>query len=84
MSPIVIEVSHPPGAAQRRGVTRRGACSWGETGLCSALTPTFSSGRIHGELLQLLYLLTDKRTAQVYCWRRNEFFWHISVTIRTT
>ena len=66
--------------------------------MCSALTPTFSSGRIHGELLQLLYLLTDKRTAhffqavgeevdvdsEVYCWRRNEFFWHISVTIRTT
>ena len=50
-----------------------------------------TSGRIHGDLLRLLYLLADNKTkrhfrdrheaidddSEAYCWRRSGFFWRI-------
>ena len=53
------------------------------------LPAVVSSGRIHGELLRLLYILADKKTtrhfealgeavdvdSEAYCWRRSGVFW---------
>ena len=50
-----------------------------------------TSGRIHGDLLRLLYLLADNKTkrhfqdrheaideeSDAYCWRRSGFFWRM-------
>jgi len=50
-----------------------------------------TSGRIHGDLLRLLYLLADNKTkrhfrdldeaidddSEAYCWRRSGFFWRM-------
>ena len=33
-----------------------------------------TSGRSHGELLRLLYLLEVDVDSEVYCWHRSEFF----------
>ena len=53
-----------------------------------AIVSTF--GRIHGDLLRLLYLLADNKTkchfrdlnevlddSEAYCWRRSGFFWRM-------
>ena len=54
-----------------------------------------TSGRIHGELLRLLYLLADNKTklhfraldevidadSEAYCWRRNGFFWRMRASL---
>ena len=54
-----------------------------------------TSGRIHGELLRLLYLLTDNKTklhvraldeaidvdSEAYCWRRSGFFWRMRASL---
>ena len=53
-----------------------------------------TSGRIHGDLLRLLYILADKKTtrffealveavdvdSEAYCWRRSGFFWRMRRT----
>ena len=50
-----------------------------------------TSGRIHGDLLRLLYILADKKTtryfealgesvdvdSEAYCWRRSGVFWRM-------
>ena len=54
-----------------------------------------TSGRIHGDLLRLLYLLADNKTkrhfrdldeaidddSQAYCWRRSGFFWRMRASL---
>ena len=54
-----------------------------------------TSGRIHGELLRLLYLLADDKTkrhfrdldevidvdSEAYCWRRSGFFWRMRASL---
>ena len=54
-----------------------------------------TSGRIHGELLRLLYLLADNKTqrhfraldeaidvdSEAYCWRRSGVFWRMRASI---
>ena len=54
-----------------------------------------TSGRIHGELLRLLYILADRKTtrsfqalgeevevdAEIERWRRSEFFWHMRASL---
>ena len=54
-----------------------------------------TSGRIHGELLRLLYLLADNKTqlhfqaldeaidvdSEAYCWRRSGFFWRMRASL---
>ena len=54
-----------------------------------------TSGRIHGELLRLLFILADRKTtlsfqalreavdvdSEVYCWRRSEFFWRMRASL---
>ena len=53
------------------------------------------SGRIHGDLLRLLYLLADNKTkrhyrdrhevidddSEAYCWRRSGFFWRMRASL---
>ena len=66
-------------------------------GLRHAFMPAIvsTSGRIHGELLRLLYILADRKTtrsfqalgeeveadAEVERWRRSEFFWHMRASL---
>ena len=66
-------------------------------GLRHAFMPAIvsASGRIHGELLRLLYILADRKTtrsfkalgeeveadAEVERWRRSEFFWHMRASL---
>ena len=52
-------------------------------------------GRIHGDLLRLLYLLADNKTkrhfrdldeaidvdSEAYCWRRSGFFWRMRASL---
>ena len=54
-----------------------------------------TSGRIHGDLLRLLYLLADNKTkrhfrdldevidvdSEAYCWRRSGFFWRMRASL---
>ena len=54
-----------------------------------------TSGRIHGEILRLLYLLADNKTklhfrgldeaidadSEAYCWRRSGFFWRMRASL---
>ena len=54
-----------------------------------------TSGRIHGELLRLLFILADRKTtlsfqalreavdvdSEVYCWRRSEFVWRMRASL---
>ena len=54
-----------------------------------------TSGRIHGELLRLLYLLADNKTerhfraldeaivvdSEAYCWRRSGVFWRMRASL---
>ena len=66
-------------------------------GLRHAFMPAIvsTSGRIHGELLRLLYILADRKTtrsfqalgeeveadAEAERWRRSEFFWHMRASL---
>ena len=54
-----------------------------------------TSGRIHGDLLRLLYLIADNKTkrhfrdrheaidddSEAYCWRRSGFFWRMRASL---
>ena len=54
-----------------------------------------TSGRIHGDLLRLLYLLADNKTkrhfrdrheaidddSEAYCWRRSGFYWRMQASL---
>ena len=65
--------------------------SLNKTHLSLPLLSFFTSGRIHGDLLRLLYLLADNKTkrhfrdrheaiddeSDAYCWRRSGFFWRM-------
>ena len=66
-------------------------------GLRHAFLPAIvsTSGRIHGELLRLLFILADRKTtlsfqalgeavdvdSEVYCWRRSGVFWRMRASL---
>ena len=66
-------------------------------GLRHAFLPAVvsTSGRIHGELLRLPFILADKKTtrsfealgeafdvdSEVYCWRRSGIFWRMRASL---